>query len=93
MRHGKATGLEMESPLLKESIKAMQDPKFIEQVLRINADIIYVSPATRTLQTAEEVQKIMKIYRNKDIEIKTEEKLRSGESMDTIGIYKQLIKT
>lgn len=93
MRHGKATGLEMESPLLEESIQAMQDPKFIEHVLRINPDIIHTSPSNRTRQTADEVAKIMKLYRNKTIEIITEEKLRSGEQMDTIGVYKDLIKT
>lgn len=93
MRHGKATGLEMESPLLEESIQAMQDPKFIEHVLRIHPDIIYTSPSRRTRQTAEEIAKIMKLYRDKTIEIVTEEKLRSGDQMDTIGIYKQLIQT
>ncbi len=92
MRHGKASGEEIESPLLEESKQAMQHPKFIEQVLRINPDIIYTSPSTRTVQTAEEVVEIMKLYRNKHVEIKTEEKLRSGENMDTIGVYKNLIQ-
>lgn len=92
MRHGKATGLEMESPLIEESIQAMQDPKFIEQVLRINPDIIYSSTSVRSVQTAQEVVKIMKIYRDKKVKIKIDEKLRSGESMDTIGTYKKLIK-
>ena len=70
----------------------MKDPKFIEQVLRINPDIIYTSPSVRTVNTAEEVTRIMKEYRNKEIKIQTDEKLWSGESMDTISIYKKLIK-
>jgi broad specificity phosphatase PhoE len=70
----------------------MKDPKFIEQVLRINPDIIYTSPSVRTVQTAEAVANIMKEYRGQKVKIKTDEKLRSGETMDTIGVYKKLIK-
>lgn len=92
MRHAKANGLMMDHPLAEEGIQAMKDPKFIEQVLRINPDIVYTSPSTRTVQTAEEVVHIMKEYRGKKIKIKTDEKLRSGEGMDTIGVYKKLIK-
>lgn len=92
MRHAKANGQLVDHPLAEEGIQAMKDPKFIENVLRINPDIIYASPALRTVQTAEAVANIMKEYRGKKIKIKTDEKLRSGESMDTIGIYKKLIK-
>ena len=92
MRHAKANGLMMNDQLTKEGIQAMKDPKFIEQVLRINPDIIYTSPSVRTVNTAEEVTRIMKEYRNKEIKIQTDEKLWSGESMDTISIYKKLIK-
>ncbi len=92
MRHAKANGQLMDHPLAEEGIQAMKDPKFIEQVLRINPDIIYASPSLRTVQTAEEVAHIMKEYRGKKVKIKTDEKLRSGETMDTIGVYKNLIK-
>ncbi len=92
MRHAKANGLLLDHPLAEEGIQAMQDPKFIENVLRINPDIIYASPSVRTVQTAEEVAKIMKLYRGKKVKIKTNERLRSGETMDTIGIYKTLLK-
>lgn len=92
MRHAKATGLEMESEITDEGREVMKDPKFIEQVLRMNPDIIYASPSLRTVQTAEEVVNIMKEYRGKKVKIKTDEKLRSGETMDTIGVYKKLIK-
>ena len=92
MRHAKANGQLVDHPLAEEGIQAMKDPKFIENVLRINPDIIYASPALRTVQTAEAVANIMKEYRGKKIKIKTDKKLRSGESMDTIGVYKKLIK-
>jgi len=92
MRHAKANGQLMDHPLAEEGIQAMKDPKFIEQVLRINPDIIYTSPSVRTVQTAEEVAHIMKEYRGQKVKIKTDEKLRSGETMDTIGVYKKLIK-
>ena len=92
MRHAKANGLLLEHPLAEEGIQAMQDQKFIENVLRVNPDIIYTSTALRAIQTAEEVVKIMKQYRGKKVKIKTDEKLRSGEGMDTIGIYKKLLK-
>ena len=77
MRHGKAEGMEMEIPLTKEAIQKMQEPTFISNVLRINPDIIYASPSVRSMQTADEVAKIMKIYRDKNIEIKKDERLRS----------------
>ncbi len=92
MRHAKANGLLLDHPLAEEGIQAMKDPKFIENVLRIHPDIIYASPSLRTMQTAEEVAKIMKEYRGKKVKIKKEEKLRSGEGMDTIGVYKKLVK-
>lgn len=54
----------------------IQDEKFIEKILRINPDSIYASPSLRTTQTAEEVAKIMKLYRNKEVEVKIDERLR-----------------
>jgi len=92
MRHAKAEWLDKESSLTQEWIQAMQDPKFIENILRINPDIIYTSPTARAMQTADEVVKIMKEYRGKKVKIKTDEKLWSGETMDTIGVYKKLVK-
>jgi len=92
MRHAKANWLLIDHPLAEEGIQAMKDPKFIGNVLRMNPDIIYASPSLRTVQTAEEVAKIMKEYRGKKVKIKTDEKLWSGEGMDTIGVYKKLLK-
>jgi len=92
MRHAKANRELPDYPLADEGIQSLQTPKFIEQILRINPDIIYASPTLRTMQTAEEVVKIMKLYRDKEVKIKTDDKLLSEESMDTIGVYKKLLK-
>jgi len=92
MRHAKANRELPDYPLADEGIQSLQTPKFIEQILRINPDIIYASPTLRTMQTAEEVVKIMKLYRDKEVKIKTNDKLLSEESMDTIGVYKKLLK-
>lgn len=92
MRHAKANGQLMDHPVAEEGVQALQNPKFIEQILRINPDMIYTSPSLRTTQTAEEVAKIMKLYRDKEVKIKTDDKLRSGATMDTIEMYKTLIK-
>lgn len=82
----------MNDTLTKEGVKSMQEQKFIEQVLRVNPDVIYTSPSLRTAQTAQEIAGVMKTYRDKKVKIKIEEKLRSGEGKDTIGAYKKLIK-
>jgi len=92
MRHAKANRELPDYPLADEGIQSLQTPKFIEQILRINPDIIYTSPTLRTMQTAEEVVKIMKLYRDKEVKIKTDDRLLSEESMDTIGVYKKLLK-
>lgn len=82
----------MNDLLTKEGTKDMQEQSFIEQILRVNPDVIYSSPSLRTTETAKEVAEIMKTYRNKKVKIKIEERLRSGEGKDTIGAYKKLIK-
>lgn len=61
----------------------MQDQQFIEKILRINPDIIYTSPSLRTIQTADEAAKIMKLYRSKKVKIKTDERLRVEGKTDT----------
>ncbi len=58
----------------------------------MDPDVIYVSTAKRGMQTAERIADIMKAYRNKDIIISPDERLRSGETMDTIGIYKDILQ-
>ncbi|MEI6773528.1 MAG: phosphoglycerate mutase family protein [bacterium] len=70
----------------------MQNQQYIENILRINPDIVYTSPSLRTRQTAEEVAKIMKTYRDKKIKIKIDERLRVEEKTDLTGIYKEILK-
>jgi len=58
----------------------MQTKEFIEKVLRINPDIIYTSPYTRTQETAQIIQTIFKDYLNKEVEIKVDESLENLEA-------------
>jgi phosphohistidine phosphatase SixA len=83
MRHAKANGFNKKDELTKEGKNNMQETVFIENILRTHPDIIYTSPATRTVETAKEAAKIIKTYRNKDIEIIKEEKLWT-ENMDNM---------
>jgi len=69
--------------LTEEGFQAMQNEKFIEKVLRINPDIIYTSPSLRTIQTADEVARIMKKYRDKKVKIKIDERLWVEGKTDT----------
>jgi broad specificity phosphatase PhoE len=43
-------------------MKHMNDKKFIEDVIKINPDVIYSSPLKRTMQTAEKFVEILKEY-------------------------------
>ena len=74
LRHGEA-GKGTDPELTKDSIKAMQEPAFIERILRVNPDVVYSSPLLRAQQTAQRAQEIMKAYRNKDIEIVVDKNL------------------
>jgi phosphohistidine phosphatase SixA len=51
----------------------MEKADFIERVLRVDPDVIYTSPFVRTVTTAKRVQEILKLYRNKEVEIIQEE--------------------
>lgn len=68
-----------------------QDNKFIEQVLRINPDCMYISTAKNAIQTAEAVKETMKIYRNKEIEIIIDKRLDT-ESKESMAIYEEITK-
>jgi phosphohistidine phosphatase SixA len=68
--------------LTDEGFKKMKEQEFIEKVLRINPDIIYTSPSLRTVQTSEEIVKIMNEYRDKKVKVKIDERLRVDEKMD-----------
>jgi len=79
MRHGDAESVEDNAQLTAQAEDDMQKPEFIEEVLRINPDIIYCSPLTRTKQTAEIVQIIIKDQLGKKIKIKIDESLSNNE--------------
>ena len=78
--------------MTEEGFATMKDDSFIEKILRVDPDIIYTSPSLRTMQTAEEVAKILKLYRNKKIEIKLDERLRVEEKTNIKGLYDELLE-
>lgn len=92
MRHGKSTGQEDEATLTDEAIQSMNQPEFIENVLRINPEIIYTSPLLRAKQTAEIVAKIIKDYRNKDIPIQEKEGFSGANTDSTITAHAEVLE-
>ena len=83
MRHAKKDAEDnVEDPnvgLSDEGKQQLESKDFIEQVIRVNADVIYVSPSVRAVETAEWVKKVLKDYVNKEIEI-----IERWESIDLI---------
>ncbi|HCY21813.1 TPA: hypothetical protein DIC40_08475 [Patescibacteria group bacterium] len=51
----------------------------MEQILRIDADVIVCSSLTRAQQTAESIKKTMTTYRTKDIKLIVDERLGDNE--------------
>lgn len=92
MRHVHATGQDKQAELAEGGKEQMKTNEFIETVLRTNPDIIYTSPALRTKQTAEGVVAILKAYANKKVKIKEDERLRTGEGINTTELYKSILK-
>ncbi len=60
---------DIDLPLAEEGFAQLTSPEFIEQVVRINPDIIVTSDFLRAQQTAEGVQKVLQDYLWKDVEI------------------------
>ncbi|MEI7920176.1 MAG: phosphoglycerate mutase family protein, partial [bacterium] len=92
MRHGKATGKEDEATLTDEAKKTMKESEFIENVLRINPEIIYTSPLPRAKETAKIVANIIEEYRNKKIEIKEHAGLGEGNENSTIQFHTEILE-
>lgn len=67
----------------------MKDPSFIENILRVNPDVIYASNLTRAQQTAQEIQHILLTYRHKTVEIITDENL--SETGNIKAFYQDLL--
>ncbi len=81
--HTESDWKDVDSETSSKWIESMKDKKLIEDVIRTNPDIIYVSPTKRTIQTAEKFAEILKEYTWKIVEIKIEESLASeGDSIE-----------
>lgn len=74
---------------MAETTQDFTNPVFIENVLRINPDVIYTSDLIRAQQTAQEIQTILSTYRNKTVEIITDVRLANA---DALLAYKELIQ-
>jgi len=91
LRHPEADWKNSDSSLSIKWIESMQDKNFIENVIRINPDVIYSSPFKRTIETAEIFAGKLKEYTWKNIEIKTNQSLIPD--WDSIKFYKEILKT
>jgi len=92
MRHAEAENKSDDAKLTSNWQKSLEEIKFIENVVRLNPDVIYCSPFSRTLKTAQKVKDILNIYLNKDIDINTVNILSEANSWDVVERYKKIIK-
>lgn len=92
MRHAQAENKSDDAKLTDVWIKSMEEKTFVENILRVNPDIVYCSPLFRTFETAKKVKEILKIYRNSEISIETVDILSEANPGDVVGWYKELIK-
>ncbi len=90
IRHAKAESQAFDAPLTESGEKAFEDTKFIENIVRLDIDTIYTSPANRTQATAENIKNIIKIYGNKEVEIIEDERLRmeGGKELEAFEAIK-----
>jgi isoleucyl-tRNA synthetase len=93
LRHGDAESKDPNAKLLPNAIEAMQSKEFIEQVLRVNPDVIYSSPFLRTKVTAERVQEILRVHRQKDIPIILEDQIAAHCGKEMQGYQKIIQQT
>ena len=80
MRHGKSESGD-EGALLPETAKDFETAEFIENVLRINPNVIYTSKLQRAQQTAQAVQNILMKYRGKTVEVIVDEKWSTADAL------------
>lgn len=92
MRHSDSTWYWFDDELTPEWLEKLKTQYFVTKVLRLELDKIYVSPAKRTMQTANEIKKIYKEYLNKDLEIVEEERLWQEWNQKTIDLYWDVLK-
>lgn len=74
MRHAQAETSD-DWKLTTQWESSLHQANFIEQILRIDADIIICSSLTRAQQTAESIKKTMTSHRTKDIKLIVDERL------------------
>jgi broad specificity phosphatase PhoE len=89
LRHGEGEGQEPNAKLTENAKTNMKSAKFVEEVLRVQPEIIYSSSFLRAQETAKAVQDIMKEYLGKKVKIKIDETLSNENAVDT---YKKLLK-
>jgi len=72
-------------------IKYTEDKKFIENVIRINPDKIYISSLKWSTQIANKFAEILQNYTWKTVEIEIEKSLDLG--WDSVKFYKEILKS
>lgn len=87
--HTESDWKDVDSETSSKWIESMKDKKLIEDVIRTNPDIIYVSTTKRTIQTAEDFAEILKEYTWKIVEIKIEESL--SPDWDSLKFYNDVL--
>lgn len=71
MRHAEANGKHRSAQLTDAWLYSLQDQECIEHVVRINPDVIVVSPILRAEQTWKSVQSIVQTYLGKEVPIQS----------------------
>lgn len=89
MRHAQAESGE-DGKLTTQWETSLHQPNFIEEILRINPDIICCSWLVRSQQTGETIKKIITSHRSKDIKLLIDDRLSSGEG--TLNFYEEIKK-
>lgn len=89
MRHAEAEWEAIADKLTEKWKKDMMKNSFIENVVSVNPDVIYVSKYLRNRETADRIIEIIKEYIWKDVEIKTEKWLVD----DAVNSYKKILES
>lgn len=87
MRHAQADAGD-DGKLTTQWESSLHQANFIEQILRIDADVIVCSSLTRAQQTAESIKKTMTTYRTKDIKLIVDERL--GDNEWILNFYEEI---
>ncbi len=91
IRHWKANSNAEDEPLLPEAEKQMLEKDFIENIIRINPDIIYTSDILRAKQTANIIKFIVEKYLNKNIEVVIKPTFWESYQDKIVDTYKEML--